>query len=209
MLKNSPDRRRVPPPPEQPISQQRPNISKSIASVALQDHFSSILSLDSLQRASRISFHHSPAVPKKVLPLHAQLVKKSEKQAKLAAQKQERRRRQLPEVKVVELLGLDEEERVLVDDLYGNSSANPRKIKQTLAEKYGLIPTANSARKLSSDEWEKLKEASGDRGDQLICPICQDEFKAEDQVLLSCSHTFHRRCLESYERYVNRKACPL
>lgn len=34
------------------------------------------------------------------------------------------------------------------------------------------------------------------------CSICMEAFGLRDQVLLSCSHTFHRSCLESFERYV-------
>ena len=31
----------------------------------------------------------------------------------------------------------------------------------------------------------------------------------QDQILLSCSHVFHKTCLESYERHVQLKCCPI
>lgn len=34
------------------------------------------------------------------------------------------------------------------------------------------------------------------------CPICMEEFGLREQVLLSCSHLFHRSCIESFERCV-------
>lgn len=33
------------------------------------------------------------------------------------------------------------------------------------------------------------------------CPICQDPFEQEDQVLLSCTHVFHKACLKNFERF--------
>ena len=47
------------------------------------------------------------------------------------------------------------------------------------------------------------------------CAICLRPFRAEGQVLLSCSHTYHERCLASLERFARQAggaaapACPL
>ncbi|KAL4427333.1 hypothetical protein ABPG77_003242 [Micractinium sp. CCAP 211/92] len=47
------------------------------------------------------------------------------------------------------------------------------------------------------------------------CAICLRPFRADAQVLLSCSHTYHERCLASLERFARQKggsaapACPL
>ena len=32
---------------------------------------------------------------------------------------------------------------------------------------------------------------------------------SHSQVLLSCTHVFHRACLASYERFARTRACPL
>ena len=32
---------------------------------------------------------------------------------------------------------------------------------------------------------------------------------ADDQVLLSCSHVFHERCIRSFERFSHEKCCPI
>lgn len=37
------------------------------------------------------------------------------------------------------------------------------------------------------------------------CPICFEPFALREQVLLSCSHTFHRCCLDSFEAYQRRE----
>ena len=33
------------------------------------------------------------------------------------------------------------------------------------------------------------------------CSICCEHFGMEEQVLLSCSHVFHKQCIISFERY--------
>ncbi len=34
------------------------------------------------------------------------------------------------------------------------------------------------------------------------CVICKEALGASQQVLLSCSHTFHRKCLEAFEKFI-------
>ncbi|XP_032763089.1 RING finger protein 32 isoform X3 [Rattus rattus] len=78
----------------------------------------------------------------------------------------------------------------------------------TLAQKLGLL--ALPPLPLSSDEWEKVKQRSLLQGDSMQpCPICKEEFELQPQVLLSCSHVFHRACLQAFEKFTNRKTCPL
>ncbi|XP_047416827.1 RING finger protein 32 isoform X1 [Sciurus carolinensis] len=78
----------------------------------------------------------------------------------------------------------------------------------TLAQKLGLI--APPPLPLSSDEWESVKQRSTLHGDSMQpCPICREEFELHPQVLLSCSHVFHRACLQAFERFTNKKTCPL
>ncbi|KAJ3285842.1 RING finger protein 32 [Borealophlyctis nickersoniae] len=78
----------------------------------------------------------------------------------------------------------------------------------TLAQKLGFVPCPPP--RLSPGQWEDVKRVSEKRDDFTHpCAICQEAFTMEDQVLLSCSHVFHRTCLESYERYIQKKSCPL
>lgn len=59
------------------------------------------------------------------------------------------------------------------------------------AQKLGLI--AQPDKPLTDSEWGEIKERSIARDDfKNPCAICQDYFAKEDQVLLSCSHVFHR-----------------
>ncbi|XP_051008181.1 RING finger protein 32 [Acomys russatus] len=78
----------------------------------------------------------------------------------------------------------------------------------TLAQKLGLL--APPPLPLSSDEWERVKQRSLLQGDSTQpCPICKEEFELHPQVLLSCSHVFHKACLQAFEKFTNKKTCPL
>ncbi|ELW69797.1 RING finger protein 32, partial [Tupaia chinensis] len=78
----------------------------------------------------------------------------------------------------------------------------------TLAQRLGLFEPPPAP--LSSDEWEKVKQRSVLQGDSTQpCPICREDFALHPQVLLSCSHVFHRVCLQAFEKFTNKKTCPL
>ena len=82
----------------------------------------------------------------------------------------------------------------------------------SLAERLGLVDAP--AALLSETDWLAIKTRSNDRGDSLHpCPICQEAFTpllpSSQQVLLSCSHSFHRSCLHSFESFSAHKQCPL
>ncbi|KAF1373101.1 hypothetical protein PFLUV_G00256820 [Perca fluviatilis] len=78
----------------------------------------------------------------------------------------------------------------------------------TLAQKLGLV--ASPAGRLTEDEWTRVKARSVQQGDSAQpCAICREEFCLQPQVLLSCSHVFHRACLKAFERFSGRKCCPM
>ncbi|EFJ51279.1 hypothetical protein VOLCADRAFT_120500 [Volvox carteri f. nagariensis] len=78
----------------------------------------------------------------------------------------------------------------------------------TLAQHLGLIPRPPPL--LTEDQWTEVHLRSRLRQDSSYeCVICREEFQAGAQVLLSCSHTFHRHCLASFERFSGSKSCPL
>ncbi|XP_045352270.1 RING finger protein 32 isoform X8 [Leopardus geoffroyi] len=85
---------------------------------------------------------------------------------------------------------------------------DPKPPPLTLAQKLGLFEPPPLP--LSSEEWEKVKQRSIMQGDSTQpCPICKEEFELRPQVLLSCSHVFHRACLQAFEKFANKKTCPL
>nr|CAB3265654.1 RING finger protein 32-like [Phallusia mammillata] len=88
---------------------------------------------------------------------------------------------------------------------------DPKPRPLTLAQKMGLIACNEDQRRLLTEqEWKELKLASTEREDFTNpCVICKDEFRMEDQVLLSCSHVFHRACLKAFERFTGKKTCPM
>ncbi|XP_072010059.1 RING finger protein 32 isoform X2 [Engystomops pustulosus] len=80
--------------------------------------------------------------------------------------------------------------------------------KLTLAQRLGIVEAP--AVPLTTDEWVQVKRRSVQQGDSLQpCVICKEEFRLQSQVLLSCSHVFHRNCLEAYEKFTGRKTCPM
>ncbi|XP_026335004.2 RING finger protein 32 isoform X2 [Ursus arctos] len=85
---------------------------------------------------------------------------------------------------------------------------DPKPPPLTLAQKLGLFEPPPPP--LSSGEWEKVKQRSILQGDSVQpCPVCKEDFELRPQVLLSCSHVFHRACLQAFEKFANKKTCPL
>ncbi|KAM3593050.1 uncharacterized protein V6R79_005094 [Siganus canaliculatus] len=78
----------------------------------------------------------------------------------------------------------------------------------TLAQKMGLV--AAPAERLTEDEWVQVKARSVQQEESAQpCVICKEEFLLQPQVLLSCSHVFHRACLQAFERFSRKKCCPM
>ncbi|KAL4635289.1 RING finger protein 32 [Arapaima gigas] len=78
----------------------------------------------------------------------------------------------------------------------------------TLAQKLGLVEAPPI--RLTTEEWEHVKARSVQEGDSVQpCVICREEFHLRPQVLLSCSHVFHRACLHAFERFSGKKCCPM
>ncbi|GFS14653.1 RING finger protein 32-like [Elysia marginata] len=78
----------------------------------------------------------------------------------------------------------------------------------TLAQKFGLVQAPKQL--LSEKEWSGVKAKSNQRDDSgEPCVICKEDFGLQEQVILSCSHVFHRACLSAFERFTGRKTCPM
>ncbi|KAM3860760.1 LOW QUALITY PROTEIN: RING finger protein 32 [Diretmus argenteus] len=85
---------------------------------------------------------------------------------------------------------------------------DPPSPRLTLAQKMGLV--APPSRRLTEEEWIRVKLRSTQEGDSAQpCVICREEFRLQPQVLLCCSHVFHRECLEAFERFSGRNFCPM
>ena len=79
----------------------------------------------------------------------------------------------------------------------------------TLAQRYGLVK--QPPKLLSGVQWRAVHAQSQAREDSTgECCICREHFGPGEQVLLSCSHSFHRDCLASFERWgLGTLACKL
>ena len=92
--------------------------------------------------------------------------------------------------------------------LAGAPNAAPQ--AETLAQRRGLArANPKAAAPISKLEWSAMETALRKRNDA-FCPICMEAFKGEE-VLLSCSHLFHRACLQAFEKFMARDArtCPI
>lgn len=87
----------------------------------------------------------------------------------------------------------------------------PKPQPPSLAQKLGIVPLSRDQKQLLTEtEWKDLKRVTIERESfKNPCVICKDSFRLEDQVLLSCSHVFHRACLQAFERFSGRKTCPM
>ncbi|XP_059827847.1 RING finger protein 32 isoform X1 [Hypanus sabinus] len=85
---------------------------------------------------------------------------------------------------------------------------DPKPSGLTLAQKMGLVEAPNAP--LTANEWHLVKKRSMQQGDSAQpCAICREEFGLQQQVLLSCSHVFHRICLQAFEKFSGRRSCPM
>ncbi|XP_045719937.1 RING finger protein 32 isoform X4 [Mirounga angustirostris] len=99
-------------------------------------------------------------------------------------------------------------EGIITIDFYAPWKSSIPHMVEVRAQKLGLFEPPPPP--LSSDEWENVKQRSVLQGDSVQpCPICKEEFELRPQVLLTCSHVFHRACLQAFEKFANKKTCPL
>jgi hypothetical protein len=84
-------------------------------------------------------------------------------------------------------------------------------IPETLAQRRGLIEPTPQIPSVSAAEWESLERTLKSRKLDAFCPICMEAFRDGSEVLLSCSHIFHRACLTSFEKFMKNgeKNCPI
>ena len=107
----------------------------------------------------------------------------------------------------------DEREYVLADP---SSVVTFNRQRKTLAERIGLVQIGDE-KHLTEAAWNDVKQRSNEREDSNCpCAICQEDFGLGQQVLLSCSHVFHRACLTTFERFVShntpgsdQRTCPI
>ncbi|TNV70923.1 hypothetical protein FGO68_gene17756 [Halteria grandinella] len=82
----------------------------------------------------------------------------------------------------------------------------------SLAQRLGLVEKPSLP--LSQTEWKDIEQQSLKRfNDKEPCPICYDDLRFQEQTILSCTHVFHKKCLDSFERFQrlkgHDKACPI
>jgi hypothetical protein len=75
-------------------------------------------------------------------------------------------------------------------DRQGRSDLRPRQ-EVTLAQRLSIVPLPPP--KLTTGEWKDVHSKAFARNmDDYECPICCEPFHGEEQVLLSCTHVFHK-----------------
>ncbi len=83
----------------------------------------------------------------------------------------------------------------------------------SMAQRRGLVAKPPEPEPLlTKEQWEEVAKRSDERKDSSApCAICREPFGVQAQVILSCTHVFHRACLASFERFVGsaKRACPI
>ena len=82
----------------------------------------------------------------------------------------------------------------------------------TLAQRRGLVPLPPKPDAMSLFEWEVIERSVMRKSDpDSTCPICMEHFSHGEEVLLSCSHIFHKNCLKSFETFMKNGevSCPI
>jgi hypothetical protein len=89
--------------------------------------------------------------------------------------------------------------------------AGSYQVPSTMAQSRGLITAPIPAREaLKAYEWDSIEKGVASRQDA-YCPICMEGFNRGYEVLLSCSHMYHRTCLQSFEKFMKsaERSCPI
>ena len=87
----------------------------------------------------------------------------------------------------------------------------PHNNLMNLAVIRGLVKAAPKIEVMLQSEWAIVEKNILNRNDA-FCPICMEGFKDGREILLSCSHMFHRKCLTSFEMFMKRGedlSCPI
>lgn len=88
------------------------------------------------------------------------------------------------------------------------NSYSSKRNRLTLAQHLGI--EEKPLPMLTKKEWKSVHTKCLNRNDiEFGCAICCEHFKEKSQVLLSCSHTFHKQCIQSFENYSHLRCCPL
>ncbi|CAF1016412.1 unnamed protein product [Rotaria sp. Silwood1] len=182
------------------------NYSPALMSSAIQDYRARTLDLSMPGRLSTQNMIRPRPIQKRQIQsvIDTGLKKKTETNSSVPTQP-------LPVTKLNE-----EREYVLQDS---QTLASSHRQRGTLAERIGLIQMTNNDTEnhLTEAAWNVIKQRSNDRQDSNCpCPICQEDFGLGQQVLLSCSHVFHRACLTTFEKFVSHntngsdlRTCPI
>jgi hypothetical protein len=184
------------------------NYSSALMSSAIQDYRARTLDLSLPSRFSNQNMTRSRPLPKHQIQavIDTGLKKKNETNTSSSSQT----------LSTTKPINNEEREYVLQDP---QTASTLHRQRGTLAERIGLIQMTNTDadNHLSEAAWNAIKQRSNEREDSNCpCAICQEDFGLGQQVLLSCSHVFHRACLTTFEKYVSyntngsdQRTCPI
>jgi hypothetical protein len=93
--------------------------------------------------------------------------------------------------------------RIALSDQTSETKLKEYEKSLTLAQKLDLV--AKPPTPLSVSQWDVVKSQSASCAAN--CPICLESFKLRDQIILPCSHVYHRVCFTYYIRYLKSESC--
>ena len=78
----------------------------------------------------------------------------------------------------------------------------------TFAEKIGLKKINKMP--LNIKQWRNLEDQTINRNvHKGACPICLENLYKKDSLILSCSHVFHKICIQNFEKFSLSRKCPI
>lgn len=162
--------------------------------VAIQDHYSKALKLQKLQPLSSVT-------KKRTLP--------KIKSKKGLRRKTNKKRKPLAKLNYKNFICEDIAKKEILETRQRELYLKKFRQNLTLAERRGLVPSR--ALPLQHQEWDQVISEAKQRlsKEESVCSICLGGFHCEEQVILSCSHYFHKKCLASYEKHSGQRKCPL
>ena len=172
--------------------------------VALQDHYAKRIKLNDFPKYTKLMKSKLPPLTK--LPRRRKL--KGERGSAIQDFKKKTSKHVIKNLNYQDVLNGNFERAEFFHYYQHNLKVKRFEKKLSLAQKRGLVQRPQLP--LTGDQWEEVVSIAKERLESnSVCPICLEEFKLESQVVLSCSHIFHKDCLRSFERHTNLKQCPV
>lgn len=98
---------------------------------------------------------------------------------------------------------------ILIDSLFADLERNIKVSRMVFNNEEPKLESDSDEKKVVN-KWIKIKQLAMKHYES-ECPICLNSYKNGDILLLSCSHIFHSKCIQSFEKFNENSIhlCPI